>query len=206
MIEQINNALVFYSFYTALGSGKTGLTDVTLDVYKNGTISVTAGTAAEVGDGVYKYSLAAGTVNAEGEYIAIFKTADTSVDQKHIPAMWVIQKAGVEYLDASIIAAGTAIRGADNDTLKTLSDQIDDVQSLGVGAIEWTYNLLDGDGVAIADADIWVTTDEAGTIVVASGDTDSSGNVTFFLDAGTYYVWGQKSGYDFTNPDTEVVA
>ena len=51
-----------------------------------------------------------------------------------------------------------------------------------------------------------VTTDEAGTNVVASGTTNTSGQVVFYLDAGTYYVWREKSGWNFTNPDTETVA
>ncbi len=60
-------------------------------------------------------------------------------------------------------------------------------------------------GDAIADVHVWVTTDISGDTLVASGYTDDFGDVTFFLDAGTYYFWRKKSGYDFTNPDTEVV-
>jgi len=80
------------------------------------------------------------------------------------------------------------------------------VTTLGAGAISWTYNLKDGDGNPLSDADIWVTTDALGVNVVASGKTDIFGNVTFWLDSGTYYIWGQKAGYNFDNPDTEVVA
>jgi len=77
----------------------------------------------------------------------------------------------------------------------------------GAGAITWVYTLTDADtSNPIADADIWVTTDEAGTNVIASGKTDQYGKVTFYLDAGTVYVWRQKSGWDFDNPDTEVVS
>ena len=78
----------------------------------------------------------------------------------------------------------------------------------GSGALTWPYTVTDEDtGVAIADVDVWVTTDEAGENTIASGKTDQSGNVTFYLDAGTVYVWKQKSGYNpTTNPDTEVVA
>jgi len=79
--------------------------------------------------------------------------------------------------------------------------------SLGVGAITWTYILTEIDLVTpIADANVWVTTDVAGANVIASGTTNDSGVVTFYLDAGTVYVWRQKSGWNFTNPDTEVVA
>ena len=95
--------------------------------------------------------------------------------------------------------------GADGDTLETLSDQIDKVATLGAGAITWTYNLVDALGAAIGNAQIWVTTDAAGTIVIASDITDAFGNATFYLDPGTYYIWGEKPGYNFTNPDLEIV-
>jgi hypothetical protein len=77
----------------------------------------------------------------------------------------------------------------------------------GAGAIAFTYTLTSSvTGLPIADADVWVTSDLAGTNVLASGRTDAIGNVTLYLDAGTCYVWRQKSGWNFTNPDTEVVA
>ena len=75
------------------------------------------------------------------------------------------------------------------------------------GAIPWTYNITNQvSGHPIADVDVWVTTDSAGSNVVASGRTDDFGNVTFYLDAGTYYIWSQKAGFNFDNPDTEVVS
>lgn len=79
-------------------------------------------------------------------------------------------------------------------------------QSPGAGAITFTYTLTSTiDNAAISNADVWATTDSAGTIVVASGATDGSGQVVFYLDPGTYYFWRQKSGWNFTNPDTETV-
>lgn len=109
-IEQISNALKFLAFYTSAGLGKTGLT-VTVDVYRNDTEIVTAGSATEIGDGLYRYTLSSGFVTVEGEYIAVFKTADTTVDGQHVVAVWTVQKAGVENLDALIssraISGGT---------------------------------------------------------------------------------------------------
>ena len=79
--------------------------------------------------------------------------------------------------------------------------------SPGAGANEWTYTLTEvGSGDPIPDADVWVTSDAPGTTVIASGRTDQYGVVTFMLDAGTVYVWRQKSGWNFTNPDVEAVA
>jgi hypothetical protein len=79
--------------------------------------------------------------------------------------------------------------------------------SLGAGAIAWTYTLTAAaTGLPIADADIWVSSDAAGKNILASGRTDQNGQVTFHLDVGTVYVWRQKSGWNFVNPDMEVVS
>ncbi len=80
-------------------------------------------------------------------------------------------------------------------------------QSPGAGAIEFTYTLTNADDATpIANADVWATSDLAGNTIIASGTTDASGIVTFWLDAGTVYIWRAKSGWNFTNPDTETVS
>lgn len=110
----------------------------------------------------------------------------------------------VKYQDAS--STKIARTGADSDTLETLSDQIDTVGSAaGSGATTKVYTVTDSSsGLPIADVNVWVTTDAAGSNIVASGDTNASGQVTFYLDSGTtYYIWRQKAGYNFTNPDSE---
>lgn len=111
-IEQLNQPLTFYAFYSASKQGVAGLT-VTVDVYRVNTSAtatqvVTAGSATGVGGGLYLYQLAGGSVTVEGEYLCVFKTSSTSVDQQHIPAIWVVQKAGVEYLDAAITSRPSA--------------------------------------------------------------------------------------------------
>jgi hypothetical protein len=79
--------------------------------------------------------------------------------------------------------------------------------SPGAGANEWTYTLTEvGSGDPIPDADVWVSSDSLGASVLASGRTDQNGEITFYLDSGTVYVWRQKSGWNFTNPDTETIA
>jgi hypothetical protein len=76
----------------------------------------------------------------------------------------------------------------------------------GIGAVAKTYTEKDAStGLGIADVTVWVTTDLAGANVVASGLTNSSGQVIFYLDSGvTYYIWRQKDGIDFINPEVEV--
>lgn len=79
----------------------------------------------------------------------------------------------------------------------------------GVGTITVDYYMYtdeDAETGPIGECKVWVTTDSAGSNIVASGYTDDFGKVTFYLDAGTYYMWRKKSGYLFVNPDTEIVS
>lgn len=64
--------------------------------------------------------------------------------------------------------------------------------SAGVGADTITLH------IGVADADVWITSDSAGSNVVAgTKQTNSAGDVTFLLDHGTvYYLWVQKDGYN----------
>jgi len=77
--------------------------------------------------------------------------------------------------------------------------------SLGPGSSLNTYTVNDDDGDPIAGVEVTVTTDIAGTIPIAFATTDIAGEIDFWLDPGTYYMWSFKPGYTFTNPDTEVV-
>jgi hypothetical protein len=103
MVQQQGNALTFYAFYVSTKLGKTSLT-VTVDIYEvtTGTPIVSGGSATELGGGLYYYTLASGSVDANGAYIAVFKTSDTSVDQQHLPAIWQVGTTWVANLDATI--------------------------------------------------------------------------------------------------------
>jgi hypothetical protein len=77
----------------------------------------------------------------------------------------------------------------------------------GTGAVSFTYTITSSvDGTAVSGVDVWATSDIAGETVLAYGKTNPAGKVTFMLDTGTVYIWRAKSGWVFTNPDTEVVA
>lgn len=101
MLEQQGKTLRFYGYFTATKQGKTGLT-VTIDVRRNGTLVVTGGSATEEGGGFYYYDLASGSNNADGYYTAVFKTADSSVDFQHVPALWVVGRDWVDNVDAAV--------------------------------------------------------------------------------------------------------
>lgn len=150
-------------------------------------------------------------------------TAGTTEILTRIPDATAGAAGGLPTVDASNRVAGVigltpgnldvavstrAATGADADTLKTLSDQIDLIAgAAGPGATECTLTITNGSGVAIADADVWLTSDAAGTSVVAGTlQTDSNGRATFMLDVGsTYYAWKQKDGVNFTNPESWAV-
>lgn len=100
MIEQTGVEIIWYAFFTEDGEGKTGLSP-TITVYKdtNGTPEVDDQAMTELAAGFYHYAQTPGT---EGFRVAVAKTTDTGVDQKHVPAIMLIGKAGVEHLDADI--------------------------------------------------------------------------------------------------------
>ncbi len=105
MLEKQGNNLTFLAHYAKDGDSVTGLT-VTIDVYeitRDGTTTqpVDDGACSEVGNGLYKYILAAASVDAAAEYVAVFHTAG-DVDQADLPSMWSVGRAGTPYLDASI--------------------------------------------------------------------------------------------------------
>ena len=75
--------------------------------------------------------------------------------------------------------------------------------SAGAGALSCTWTQKDDDENPMDNVQIWVTTDEAGVNVIAGTLlTNAHGKAIFMLDEGTYYVWREKGGKNFTNPQT----
>ena len=109
--------------------------------------------------------------------------------------------------------AGIAAIKAKTDSLTfSIANQVDanavtgGGQPIGSGAISHTITVnIDGNPAPAVDA--WVTTDAAGASVVAGTlVTDNAGQVTFQLDAGSYYLWCQRSGVNFSNPTAFTVS
>ena len=83
---------------------------------------------------------------------------------------------------------------------ETLAIELVD-EVIGSGALECVWTQKDDDENPMDNVQVWITTDEAGTNVIAGTlITNAQGKVTFMLDAGTYYVWREKAGENFTNP------
>ena len=74
-----------------------------------------------------------------------------------------------------------------------------------VSAISHTITVQDGGG-ALSGVLVQISTDSGKVNVIRSGSTNDLGQVTFYLDAGTYYAWSSRAETDFTNPATVTVA
>ena len=147
MLEQVSTSVKFLAFFTASKQGKTGLT-VTVDLYDPaGSQIVTGGSATAIGGGLYSYTLSTNN-SAEGEYAAIFKTTDSTVDSQHIPSLWVLGRAGVENLDASVSSRSTLTAAqvnseadtalADVGLTSTITGRIDQSISSRLAAADYT--------------------------------------------------------------------
>jgi len=80
-------------------------------------------------------------------------------------------------------------------------------RSSGAGTIAFTYTVTESVGGApIPDVSVYFYSDAGGTTLMGSGITNAFGDVIIHLNAGTYYIWCYKTGYSFSNPDTEIVS
>ena len=97
---------------------------------------------------------------------------------------------------------------ATTDSLEAISEGVNTIG--GTGATEETYTVTDSvSGLPLDGVTVWVTTDEAGANVIASGATDASGEYSFYHDLATgtaIYMWRQHAGYNFSNPDEEAAS
>jgi len=101
MSLQTDETIIWYGFYSANGVGKTGLADVIIYIYKDNsaTPEVNGLACTELARGFYYYIQSSPTA---GFRVAVMVTADTTVDQKEIPAIRNTGKGGCDYLDASV--------------------------------------------------------------------------------------------------------
>ena len=107
---------IFYAFFTASKVGKFGIT-VTCSVFRGtGSLVVSDQPATEMGKGLFRYIFNSAE---EDDYLAIFATADATVDMKEIPSM--VSKI-ISSIDAPISSITTEI--LDNLWEKDLVDLI----------------------------------------------------------------------------------
>jgi len=171
------------------------------------------GTAPEVGD---ERQAVLSSISWDGSDIIAAVTINTAVSSLNDIDASDVQSAmtsqgyttgrapNLDNLDQTLSTTESNIRGADSDDLKDISDQIDLISgTAGPGGDQVTLTLLEDDAVTpIAQASVWITTDQNGTNTIAGSlSTNSLGQVTFLLDDGLqYYRWARKDGVQFNNP------
>jgi hypothetical protein len=121
--------------------------------------------------------------------------SETALDK----TVWTDVKAG--YIDKAIseTGGGDATLEKQNEILVALGNL-----GAGNGNIAHPFIVTDTDG-PVEGAEVWATTDEAGTNRIESGFTDSNGLYTFHLASGDYWFWA-KSSKDYTSSVRETVA
>jgi hypothetical protein len=73
--------------------------------------------------------------------------------------------------------------------------------AIGPGSLNKTFVIRDTDSTPLGNVKCWISTDIAGSNVIAGSLlTDYLGKVTFLLDPGTYYLWRSSPYYTFHNP------
>ena len=186
MLEQVSTSVKFLAFFTASKTGKTGLT-VTIDIYDpSGSQIVTGGSATAIGGGLYSYTLSTNN-SAEGEYAAIFKTTDSTVDSQHIPSLWVLGRAGVENLDAATstrlaTSAYTAPSNSDITAIKAKTDNLPSdpadqslveaaITALSIPTVVQIRSELDSNSTKLANLDTTVSSRLASSAYSAAPTT-----------------------------------
>ncbi len=210
MFKNVASNVALFAFDSTTGAPKTGdAANLTAYVAKDwGAVTVLADTsAAEMSatnaPGWYLFSLAQAETNAD---VLLF-TGKSSTSDVVVVGMRV--DTAPANFTSFVAQSGDSFARLGAPAGASIASDIANVSGGGgggAGAITWVYTLTStSGGVPIADADVWVSSDAAGVVVLASGRTDQNGQVTFYLDAGTVYVFRQKTGVNFNNPQTQVV-
>jgi len=145
-----------------------------------------------------------------------FRASDSTWQSSEVSAGAGVYKAAAQW-QCSIAAAAWeygvlySLYAKESGSLELpYSEQVVPSSVIGIvasGDVVWTYTVTDSvTGDPIEGVTVMVTTDDDGENRVAKGTTNASGIVTFYLAAGTYYIWRFKAGYAFTDPDIESVS
>ena len=194
MIEQVGNAITFYAQFLVSGAAGTGLT-VTCTVYlgSDGSTVVSAQATTEIGGGLYKYTLASGSVGTEDDYLAVFNEAAATADQTDVPSLWTVGHAGIENLDANVAGVetkvdlqATAVALAALDVKHDATDVALGVVDGNVDDIETLLNTVDGKVDLQATAVALTATDAA--LAVVDGNVDDIETLLGTWDTGSATV------------------
>jgi hypothetical protein len=170
-------------------------------------IVTTAACSKWAGDIFYTYEFPAVSWQAGDNYQAVMIGQAVLVNGATYEFPYTVLNGYVISSDLALESSLTAMKGDGwtTETLKAINDALN--AEVGPGALSCTWTQNDEGEDPMDNVAIWITTDEAGSNIIAGTlYTNASGEVTFLLDAGTYYVWREKGGYNFTNPQEWTVS
>lgn len=217
----MSRTLIFVAEFTKSKVKTTPANAPTIDIADmlapTGSLLVSGGSPTQLTNltGVYVYSYSAADSVLP---VAVMRTADTTVDLQDVPCLALAystsgfvksapqtDSSGVTQLLSDVAALPTAV----NTTLTSAHGSGAWGAGGNGGALTLTYTLTStaAGNPPIEGATVELYSDSGMSVLIAQGTTNALGVVTFNnLVAGTYYLKRLRSGYTFTNPDTEVVA
>jgi hypothetical protein len=159
-------------------------------------------------------SISASTANIptslSADISTILSRADVNVSTRASAADYTSVRAGrLDNIDATVSSrlAASGYTAPANGSIATILSRVDvPVSSVanayGAGSISYTVTVTAANGsTPIEGVAVWISTNSNGSNVIAgTAYTNMSGQVTFMLDAGSYYIWRQLSGWTFANP------
>jgi len=185
MMVDAGTTIRMFCFYTYGGVGVYGHA-VTVDLKESGTIVHAGVSAVDEGDGWYHIDH---TAHSRCYPQATFKTVETAVDQKHIPALGFTMLELEEAYD-NLTSTGFLIVGR------------------GRGSVQWDDYVTDGIN-RIPHVVVKAYYVDNGTVIwdeiKAMDITDHEGDYRFYLDPGNYVVSVEKAGRQVTTKDITVV-
>jgi hypothetical protein len=193
---RINPGAVDQTVYFRLRDSSTGLPRTGLAYNSAGAqISYTRNRAAAAS--ITPATLAsASAAHSDGGFVEIDSTKCPGLYRLDLPDAAVAS--GVAQVVVSVTFTGVI-----GESMRIALEQA----PAGAGSIAFTFTVNNSvTSLPISGANVWVSTDSAGSNVVAAGFTNAAGQVVFYLDAGTYYAWVQEEGYSGTNPTTITVS
>ncbi len=211
--------LYLYGHFTESKLGKTGLT-VTADVYRldratgAATLIVSGGACVEIGGGLYRYMLTAADLTLY-DYVAALKTATTSVDLQHVPALWTDFSEGQAEAIADAEAAALDAQAAVN----AMGSQLDAIESktalIGATSVKVVspvaangkLKIVRGDDYAAADGRAleWTGTwpDLTGATITFSARRTGSDPIVLAGEVVTPVAPGQRVRLELLASDTD---
>ena len=113
LIQQLNQNLIFTALFTSAGQAASGRTVTVTVISPAGTKLVTAAAATELASqGVYTYTLASSSVTTAGMYVALFSTADLTVNALVVQDAAMVGSTWVQNIDSDLSALQTIASAA----------------------------------------------------------------------------------------------